>query len=282
MIRRPTRIVHVGSIVADIVVSVPELPDRGTTVVAETSLAEAGGGYGVLLAARGLGLPAALLGRVGTGPVGSMLAGALARDGIELLLPLCEGEQGSTLRLREPDGTTTSITVPGIEATLSAADLAGVSLLPDDAAYLNCLDLLDPERGRAIVEWIGSPQGLGEAILVLDPGPLVVDLGDDLLDTVLARTDVLSLDERELALVSGAQSGRDAALAATLSMLADEALVLLREGRGRFVLAREGHPPVHYPRAGVGDAEELRDVDDLLAELARLREVAPMPAAYPA
>ncbi|QNP55689.1 PfkB family carbohydrate kinase [Tessaracoccus defluvii] len=82
-----TRLVVIGSVIADQMMTVPSLPERGGDVLAGPVAVQPGGAFNILAAAARLGLPTALAGRLGSGPLGSMLAGALRGLGTELLLP---------------------------------------------------------------------------------------------------------------------------------------------------------------------------------------------------
>lgn len=268
---RPERVVVVGGVIAEVIMQVEELAVRGGVAAADAARARAGGGYHVLLAARRAGLAAALVGRVGTGPMATLIGRALHREGIEVLLPTREGEQGFTVLLVEPDRTTTRVSSPGVESGLEASDLAQVQLRGEDVVHLSCQDLLDPATAASVSAWVRAG-GLGESILVLDPGPLVADVPDEVLDTLLARTDVITVGERELELMSGAPGGvdRDRDLADLADLLAPDAIVLLRLGSGRYVVHERGGATRAYPDDPIAQ-DRLREVGDLLARLAELR-----------
>lgn len=268
---RPHRVVVVGSVIAEVIMQVEELATRGGVAQADAARARAGGGYHVLLAARRAGLEAALVGRVGTGPMARLISRALNREGIEVLLPEREGEQGFTVLLVEPDRTTTRVSSPGVESGFEAGELAQVQLRGDDVVYLSCQDLLDGPTADAVSAWVRGG-GLGAAILVLDPGPLVADVPDEVLDVLLARTDVITVGARELELMSGAPGGvdRDRDLADLADLLAPDAIVLLRLGSGGYVVHERGGESHTYPDDPAAQ-ERLREVGDLLARLAELR-----------
>lgn len=268
----PRRVVLVGSVSAEVVMTVPHLPERGGAARATDAQARAGGGFHVLVAARRAGLEAALAGRVGTGPMAQLVERALMRDGIAVLLPPGRGEQGLTVAFAEPDGVITRVASPGAGSGLTAADLADVHLAHDEVAYLSAQDLLDPTTAHAIASWCGAADGLGAALLVFDPGPMVADVPDDVLDALLVRTDVLAVGMHELELLTGSRMGlaRDRALADLADLLAPEAIVLLRLGGARYALHQRGDRTYNFPGDEPGPAR-LREVAHLLAHLAELR-----------
>lgn len=278
MIGRPRRLVLIGSVVADVILQVPQLPERGGDVLATGALVQAGGGFNVLAAAARLGLPCALVGHVGTGPMAQLVRGALREEGVRELLPPAEGEQGFCVGAVEPDGERTFLTSPGVESRLGADDLAVVALGADDAVYVSGYDLLYP-GADAIVTRLGADarDGVGEALLLLDPGPLVAEIPDALMDGLLGRVDVLSLNAREARLLSGiepAEGDTQAVGTALLGLLREESVVLLREGSAGATLFRRGRAPERVPGLPVADVVDTTGAGDthsgaFLAELAR-------------
>lgn len=270
MIGRPRRLVVVGSVIADIKLAVPQLPDRGGDVLAASAASRPGGGFNVLAAAARLGLPAALAGHVGSGPFAAMIRAALAAEGIDVLLPPVEGEQGYCVGLVEPDGQNTFVTAPGVESRLTEQDLAGVSVGAGDVLYVSGYDLLYPVSGPALAAWLTGPAA--ECWLFLDPGPLVADIPDPVMDAVLPRVDVLGLNTREMALLSGTPS--QDRVGALRGELADDAVVLIRDGEHGTMLVRPGRSLVRVPAPHVSHVVDTTGAGDthtgaFLAELAR-------------
>ncbi|MGI5200389.1 PfkB family carbohydrate kinase [Spirillospora sp. CA-108201] len=229
---KPERLVLVGSVLADLSLAVDALPDRGGDALARRSSTEIGGGFNVLAAAARNGLPCALAGLVGAGPFGDLVRAALAREGVEMLLPpAVAGDTGMSIGMVEPDGERTFLTSPGVESTLSRSDLDMIRLKAGDATYVSGYDLLYPSTGPAVAGW-DLPDG---AALVLDPGPLVTDIPRDVLEPVMARCAILTLNQRETGLLTGVE---DPAVAAgtLLPRLPTGALLVLRRGAAGCVL----------------------------------------------
>src|SRR5439155_16337841 len=74
------RLVSLGSVIVDLVLEVPALPDLGGDVLASQRGMAAGGAFNVLSAAARLGLPGIYAGPHGTGPFGGLVRAALARQ----------------------------------------------------------------------------------------------------------------------------------------------------------------------------------------------------------
>src|SRR5258708_16286691 len=81
------RLLHLGNVVVDVVVSVPALPERGGDVMASQAEATAGGGFNVMAAAARQGLRAAYAGAHGTRPFGTLAPAALAPEGSGVIQP---------------------------------------------------------------------------------------------------------------------------------------------------------------------------------------------------
>jgi len=219
---RPAELILVGSVIADVMMRVPRLPARGGDVLASAAVLQAGGGFNVLVAARRLGMPSSLAGRVGTGPFGSVIAEALAREDVPILVPRPADDSGFCVGFVEPDGERTFATSPGTEAKLTPADLGPIDPEPGAAVYVSGYDLCYPGSGPAIAAWC---ERLGDVLLVLDPGPLADQIPDAVLAPVLGRTRLLTLNAREAALLLGtSQPDLDAV------PLARGALIVVRDG----------------------------------------------------
>ncbi len=276
MMLRPGRVVAVGSVVGRLTLTVPHLPSKGSDVLAEGLRMQAGGGFVVLASAVNLGLPAALAGRVGDGPIAQLLRGALERAGVEVLVDDVVGEQGFSVCVVEPDGDRTFVSRVGVEASLLEDDLRQVRVQPDDAVVVQGFDLVSSGGGEVISRWCAQ---LGPDVLVtFDPGPLLADIPDPVLDRMLGCTDVLLLGPRELSLLTGRDTDEPVHDAMSLlGSLAPDAVVLLRQREvGSWLVNRTG--ACRFDPVDGGQTVDASIADDVytaafLAELARLGEV---------
>ena len=267
---RPRRLLLVGSVLVDILMYVDRLPERGGDCIARRALLTSGGGFNVLVAAARLGMPVAYAGLVGDGPMGTRVMTDLAAAGIPLALPRAAGEDtGFDVGLVESDAERTFVTAPGVESRLHQADLNAVPVLPGDAIYVSGYDLLYPISGAALEEWL--PRLGSQNLLVIDPGPLVAEIPGERLERVLSRTDLVSLNAREMGLLTGATNLPGAA-SRLVPRLAPGGWVVARAGAQGCWIASESQPPWHVPArparaldtTGAGDAH----VATLLARLA--------------
>jgi sugar/nucleoside kinase (ribokinase family) len=266
------RLVVAGSVLVDLVMFVPALPERGGDVLADDATLTTGGGYNVASAAARQGLPAALAGKHGTGPFGDTVRRDLAADGVELLLPRSPGgDTGFCVGLVEADGERTYATRPGVEGTLTPGVLAGLPLRRGDAVYLSGYDLAYP-HGAELGRWFARLDA--SHVTVFDPGPLAGELPPEPLAGVLRRAGWVSANGREAALLTGGSDPEAAAARLAATRPAGGGCVV-RLGPDGCLLAVPGAAPVHVPvprgpaapvdSGGAGDAH----VGAFVAALAR-------------
>ena len=189
------RLVSLGSVIVDLVLELPGLPERGGDVLASQRGMAVGGAFNVLSAAARLGLPGVYAGPHGSGPFGDLVRADLVREGIEMALPPNPRlDTGWTIAMIEPDGERTFVTVTGADAVVEPAALATIDYLDGDAVYVSGYDLAYPGAGQAIAEHVATLNG--SLFVTFDPGPLVAGIEVTRLDEVLRRADMLSLNER--------------------------------------------------------------------------------------
>ena len=236
------RLVSLGSVIVDLVLEVPRLPDRGGDVLASQRGMAAGGALNVLSAAARLSLPGVYAGPHGTGPFGDLVRAALGREHVEVSLPVNpDVDTGWTLALVEPDGERTFVTVTGADALVSAGALQPIEYRERDAVYVSGYDLAYPGAGAAIAEHVAA---LAQSMfVVLDPGPLAADIEAARLEAVLRRTDLLSLNGREVAALGGVDM--------VMSRVQSTAVVIIRGGPEGATLHAPGSAPVTIPSVKV-------------------------------
>jgi sugar/nucleoside kinase (ribokinase family) len=246
------RLLHLGNVVVDIVVTVPALPERGGDVLASRAAAAAGGGFNVMAAAARQGLRAAYAGTHGTGPFGSLARAALAAEGIEVIQPAKAGlDTGFVLTMVEAGGERTFLTTSGAEAALTAADLDRVSPAARDAIYLSGYGLVHDSNRAALLGWLAQ-LGVGHVVF-FDPGPLVGSIPAAALAAVLGRADWLTCNAREAAILTGsADPGAAAAELAARASPAGRPRVLVRTGPSGCLIAWPGAAVVAVPGFAVG------------------------------
>jgi sugar/nucleoside kinase (ribokinase family) len=299
------RLLYLGNVVIDLVLTVPALPERGADVLASTSRATPGGGFNVMAAAARQGLPVAYGGAHGSGPFGDLARAGLAAEGISVLLPAAASpDTGVVVSITDRGGERTFVTSPGAEARLTPGDLAAVAAGPGDAVALSGYSLLYASNRSALLGWL--PRLAAATLLVVDPGPLAAQIPPGALAAVRRRAGWLTCNAREAAILTGRPDPRAAARALSGSALGGSVLggsvlggsvlggsalgVIVRTGPDGCLVSRRGGEPVHVPgfpvtaidTNGAGDAHTgtfiaalARGADEI--EAARLANAA---AAY--
>ena len=245
MSRPQRRLLHTGNAVVDIVLDVPFLPERGGDVLATRTETTPGGGFNVMAAAARQGMSVSYAGAHGTGPFGDRARAALRAEGIEILLPpRSDVDTGFVISLVQPDGERTFATSLGAEATLGPADLARITPTAHDFVYVTGYSLLYPSNRAALAAWL---PGLPEATsVIVDPGPLADQIPIETLESLFARADWWSCNQREAALLTGEHDPRAAANA--LAARLERGSVLVRTGPDGCLLLHDGaQRPVHVP-----------------------------------
>ena len=188
------RLVHLGNVVVDLVLTVDALPVRGGDTIATSATTSPGGGFNVMAAASRLGLPTLYAGPLGTGPFADKARAALVAAGVECSLPpRPDQDTGFVVTLVDPSGERTFITTRGAEATLTPQDLFDPA--PDDLIYLSGYSLLHESNRAALIPWLDSIPPTTPVFF--DPGPLVADIPPTALAAVLAHTTWLSCNATE-------------------------------------------------------------------------------------
>ena len=243
------RLVSLGSVIVDLVLELPKLPERGGDVLAKQRAMAVGGAFNVLSAAARLGLPGLYAGPHGTGPFGDLVRAELAREGIAISqVPNPDLDTGWTIAMIEPDGERTFVTVTGADALVEPEALRGIAYRDGDAIYVSGYDLAYPGAGAAIAEHVRRLRP--ELFVVFDPGPLVADIAPERLDPVLERADLLSLNERESRALGGIGRIRTRT-------------VVLRQGGAGATIHRPGAAAIRVPAVEVPGTVDTSGAGDV-------------------
>jgi sugar/nucleoside kinase (ribokinase family) len=210
-----------GSILVDVTVDVPALPERGGDVLATGTRTVAGGGFNLAVAVARQGVRCVYAAPHGTGRYGDLIRDALAAEGIEVAgKQRTDGDSGFCVVLVEPDGERTFVTAPGVESVLVADDLTALPLTDGDLVSVSGYDLVYSGAGPILAGWLRTvPAGVR---VVLDPGPLILDI------PALPDVAVLTLNQREARLLSGRPDASGAELLTAVHH--GPGLTVVREG----------------------------------------------------
>ena len=236
---RPTRLVVLGSILVDLVLDIPALPDRGGDVLAHEVGYHPGGGFNIASAAARLGLATAYGGPYGTGPMADRVLAALAGEGIPVLQhPDPTRDTGYCITLVDAGGERTFVTVTGADGDVDPAELAGLQYEAGDVVYVSGYDLAYPTSGPVLADHVRRLASVtdGGPIVVVDPSPLAADTPDDVWAAVLPRAQVLTCNAREFDVMQP-----------VLRRHPSDCVVIRRDGSSGAQIHRLGQPPVTAP-----------------------------------
>ncbi|MDQ0737010.1 ribokinase [Arthrobacter agilis] len=247
-------IVVVGSINADLVVTLERHPGPGETVLGRSMTVLPGGkGANQAVAAARLGGDVLMVGAVGTDAYADTALSALAGAGVDLrALERTDGGTGVAVVEVSDDGENTIVVLPGANARMTADLVTASAALIGEAAVLVVQGELPAAATEAAVR-----AASGRVIVNLAP-VIAVD------PAVLLRADPLVVNEHEGALVlaqfgAGDASGHPAVVEALLGC--GFASVVMTLG-GAGALVSDGGPVVAVPAprvtpvdtTGAGDA----------------------------
>ncbi|MBW0093700.1 hypothetical protein I4I73_30615 [Pseudonocardia sp. KRD-184] len=150
------RVVHVGSVVVDLVADVPALAPPGGGVLATALRPTPGGGFNVLAAVARQGVDAVYAGPHGTGPFGDLVRAALAAEGVTVLGAPRAVDTGLVVTLVDATGERTFVTSPDAAVGVTADDLARVLPAPGDIVSVSGYGLLHPASRDALVAWVAA------------------------------------------------------------------------------------------------------------------------------
>ena len=234
-----TRVIHTGQALVDVVIEVPDLPDRGQNVMA-TSVTDYAGGLGdgarrgreVRRRVRACGRPRhrparrpgpARAGRRGHRP--ERAAGRRAHD------------TGICVVLIEPSAERTFVTTLGAERQITVESLATSAPEPGDLVCVTGFSLALEQTGVPLLAWLRT---LDEGVVVvLDPGSAFAGLSPGVREEMLAHTDVWTSNQEEavdlLVALDRAPDSHDLAVvtAAIAPLLRGDAVTIVRDGAGR-------------------------------------------------
>ena len=187
------RVFVAGSVNMDVVATADRHPRIGETVAGHTVCYFPGGkGANQAVAAARLGAPTALIGRLGKDAFGNELRMFLAAQGVDLTLVRETSDVHSgTAIITLANADNTIVVIPGANALVSAADVAGAAFAAGDIA-VSQFEIPLP----AITAFFKQARTAG-VTTILNPAP-ATEFERPLLDL----TDILILNETELGLLA--------------------------------------------------------------------------------
>src|SRR5947208_15136926 len=252
-----------GSINMDVVATADRHPKIGETVAGNAVLYFPGGkGANQAVAAAKLGASATLIGRLGQDAFGDQLKAFLAAEGIDLgFVRQTAGAHTGTAIITVANADNTIVVIPGANALVDTADVAGAVFGKDDIAVSQF------EIPLATIDAFFERARTAGATTILNPAPaLAFDR------KLLGLVDVLVLNETELGLLAGTgfresdDGARFIDAARSLQASRDQSICVTLGKRG--VLALVGGAPLIIPGRMVAAIDTTGAGDCFLGALA--------------
>lgn len=243
------RVVVIGSINVDLVVSADHLPGPGETVLGGRFARHFGGkGANQAVAAARAGATVLMVGAVGQDADGDASLAALRAEGVDVSrVRRVDAPTGVAIIAVAVDGENQIVVAPGANARVSEDDAALDGLEPGPGVLLTCLEI--PMRSVAAAAATAARIGL---VTVVNPAP-----AEPLPGELLAVHPILTPNAQELAALSGAPE-----LEAGLTRLLQEGAGAVAVTLGaRGVMLADGPRRVAFPglKATVVDATGAGD-----------------------
>ncbi|MER7335807.1 MULTISPECIES: ribokinase [unclassified Micromonospora] len=245
------RVVVVGSANLDLVVTAPQLPRPGETVLGEDFRTVPGGkGANQAVAAARAGARCAFVGAVGADEFGQRLRDNLVAAGVDVRgLRSVPGPSGVALIAVDRAAENFILVAPGANAALTDLDAADGAAI--DAADVLLLQLEVPLP--TVLEAAGRARAAGTTV-VLNAAP-AVPLPADLLGLV----DVLVVNEHEAAVVAGTAADEPAVLLDALLELVPRVVLTLGARGAAYADRRGSRLEIPAPRIAAVDTTAAGD-----------------------
>jgi ribokinase len=197
-----TEVLFMGDVMVDRQYWVPVYPPAGGDVPILSSRISMGGSAANMAVTLGrAGVPCGFCGRIGTDEEGQKIRAQMLSAGLDLSLAQPSEATGYTVTIVDNTGERTMFSrrdtgAPDMTPELKSR-LGGMKILLVSGYYLT-----DAGQSAFALAACGIVRTSG-GLAALDPSPVVDRVPKDTLDSILNQTDIILLNERELALVTG-------------------------------------------------------------------------------
>lgn len=247
----PARIVVIGSVNTDLVVSGPHIPSPGETVTGGSFLrAQGGKGANQAVAAVRAGADVTFVARVGDDELGRDAIAGLREEGIDVDRVTRDEDHatGVALIMVDQAGENAISVAPGANAHLSVADVEAARAAIESADVL-LAQLETPLEAVTRAATIASAAG---TMVILNPAP-----ARPLSASLLSLIDVLTPNEGESVFLTNEKEPRVAA--ARLRASGVERIVVTLGPRGALIFTGDGESAVPSPAVAAIDSTAAGD-----------------------
>lgn len=250
------RVVVVGSLNQDLVVTLDRMPDSGETVFG-TSLERNAGGKGLnqAVAAARIGVPVSMIGAVSADSAGDFLLRIVDEEGIERSgIARVEGFAGTAMIEVDAAGANRIVVIPGANAKVTGDQVRAALASIDDIAVVLTQGEVPADAVHAAME-IGRERG---ATTILNPAPV-----QEYPRETYQLVDIAIPNEHEVELITGHRTTTSVDATAAARILAERGartVIVTRGSRGSVwaTLTRSGScgafPVLPVDTVAAGDA----------------------------
>ncbi len=194
------RIIHTGQAIADIVMYVDTLPQRGGDVFAGSHRIAPGGGCNMMAAAARDGAEVVYVGGFGTGVFADGVKKCLAAEGVVVRSPRNDShDAGFSVALVEPDGERTFVSATGAEVSVTPEHYRAAGIRDGDIVYATGYTLHHPASRAALLAWL--PELSRQTPIVFDTSPMIARIPTLVLETIGPRVQIWTMNEHEATLL---------------------------------------------------------------------------------
>lgn len=190
--QRPITVV--GAAVIDVIADAYALPWRGCDIELQQQSVNIGGcALNIAVALKRLGIQADNALPIGQGMWAEIIRNNLRKEGLVSRIDGVSGDNGWCLALVEPDGERTFMSFSGVENQWNADWLAQLNIAPHSLLSLSGYQLAS-SCGEVLVSWLES---LNDVTPFIDFGPRIADIPESLMQRIMARRPIVSLNRQE-------------------------------------------------------------------------------------
>jgi ribokinase len=240
-----SRIIVLGSINMDVVVTAPRHPQLGETIFGdEVHFIPGGKGCNQSVAAKRLGGDVTLIGRLGNDGFGATMQAFLHDEGINLmhLRMLDKTSTGMALITVSHDSENTIVVVSGANKRIAPEDVSAIELRADDVVVSQF------EIPQETIKALFTKARAVGATTILNPAPAAEFIMD-----LLPLVSVLIVNETELAFLTNTPLSEDqdqlARAARSLQATPDQKVIVTIGSRGALYIS--GEQMLHVPSPSV-------------------------------
>ena len=199
-----SKLLVIGSAVADVIITLPHLPRRSEDVHVKTQEMRLGGcAYNTYDTIRHFGIDAIPFFPVGTGAYGDFIRKCFKERAINTPVPTPASDNGCCYCFIEEDGERTFLSYHGAEYRFEADWFSLLDDIKLDAVYICGLEIEEP-TGPNIVSFLEKRRNAcPELTVYFAPGPRLVRIDPQLMERIFALRPILHLNDEEACAYTG-------------------------------------------------------------------------------